>query len=403
MDSHLREPDYQLLWPRHLFVSEATALLNNRVQPDWDDRCELLLADAFEGGQESGPAADLRDISREVAERASKIRGWGQSEPQTPRSSSLTEQQSFLRRLVTDASKLSEDPTPRAYWKDRRLGIQTASGSRLASTQAVAREYVRIIGDLDTAGYFDKRFGTDCVDSERGNAPSLLLERWLHQENLWPLDANRLAEDEDLLYSVIEFLHDQVARPRSPGSYHSFGDCGWHRSSFDVDTGRGVYRWRVNKLLARGVSGLRLANEGEDIGRLVATTDEGRADLIQSVAERRGSTADDQVRHALTLFRNRAADRHQKRSAIAALGLVLEERRRNSLEDALSSKDRNELFRIANGFNIRHQGIDQKSEYDDYYLDWVFWLFLATIELTNRIVEDQDQATMPSAEHGSTT
>lgn len=150
-----------------------------------------------------------------------------------------------------------------------------------------------------------------------------------------------------------------------------------------------MYRWRVNKILARSLIGLHLADEGEDTGRLVATTDESRADLIEAVAEREGSTADEQVRHALTLFRSREADRHQKRSAITALALILEERRHNVLEDALPSKDRNELFRIANGFNIRHQGGDQKSEYDDFYLDWVFWLFLATIELTNRIVEDQ--------------
>lgn len=388
MDSYLREPDYQLVWPRQLFISEATALLNDRAQPDWNDRCELLLADAFEGGQEAGPAADLRDLSREVTEKGSRT-GWGQSEPHAQRSSLLTEQQRFLRGLVTDANKLSEDPAPRPYWKERRLGTQSASSSRLTSTQVVAREYVRIIAEFDTAGYFDKRFGVDCVDDERGHQPSLLLERWLHQDDLWPLNADRLAEDEDLMFSVMEFLHDQVARPRSPGWYHSFCDCGWHRSSFDVSTGRQVYRWRVNKLLARSLIGLHLADEGEDTGRLVATTDEGRADLIEAVAEREGSTADEQVRHALTLFRSREADRHQKRSAITALALILEERRHNVLEDALPSKDRNELFRIANGFNIRHQGGDQKSEYDDFYLDWVFWLFLATIELTNRIVEDQ--------------
>ncbi len=72
-----------------------------------------------------------------------------------------------------------------------------------------------------------------------------------------------------------------------------------------------------------------------------------------------------------------------------ALALVLEERRNNILKDALPNKDRNELFRIANEFNIRHQDGKQKSDYDDFYLDWVFWLFLATIELTNRIAEDQ--------------
>ncbi|WP_206474201.1 hypothetical protein [Dietzia sp. KRD202] len=389
MDSLLREPDFQLVWPRSLFIREATALLNERSRSDWNDRCELLLADAFEGGWETGPAADLRDLSREAAQRTSPTDGWGLAEPHAQSPSSLTAQQRYLRQLIANASKLSEDPIPRAYWMERRLGAQSASRNRLDSTKATAREYVRIVQELDETGYFDKRFGVDCVDDQRGNHPSQILERWLHQEDLWPLNADRLAEDEDLMYSVIEFLHDQVARPRSPGHYHSFCDCGWHRSSFDVFTGREVYRWRVNKLLARGASGLRLADEGEDAGRLVYTTDEGRTDLTEAVVQRDGSTADEQVRHAITLFRSRQADRHQKRSAIMALALVLEERRNNILKDALPNKDRNELFRIANEFNIRHQDGKQKSDYDDFYLDWVFWLFLATIELTNRIAEDQ--------------
>lgn len=387
MDLYL-EPDYQLVWPRQLFISEALDLLNNRARPDWNDRCELLLADAFEGGQEAGPAADLRDLSQEATFPPSRPGGWGQTESNPSRPSALTDQQRFLRNLVTDAEKLSEDSAPRAYWKERRAGDQSASSSGLTN-QAVAREYVHIVEDLDSAGYFDKRFGKDCVDDERGNRPSLILERWLHQDDLWPLDADRLAEDEDLMFSVMECLHDQAARPRSPGRYHSYCGCGWHRSSFDASSGRAIYRWRVNNLLARGLSGLRLADEGEDIGRLVATTDEGRADLIEAVARREDGTSDEQVRHALTLFRSRDANRHQKRSAITALALILEERRHSILEHALPSKDRNDLFRIANSFNIRHQGGDQKTEYDDFYLDWVFWLFLATIELTNRVAEGQ--------------
>lgn len=41
--------DYQLAWPRQLFRSEATALVNNTRGRDWADRCELLLEDAFTG------------------------------------------------------------------------------------------------------------------------------------------------------------------------------------------------------------------------------------------------------------------------------------------------------------------------------------------------------------------
>lgn len=55
----------------------------------------------------------------------------------------------------------------------------------------------------------------------------------------------------------------------------------------------------------------------------------------------------------------------------------------------MAKSDRGALFEIANGFNIRHQRADQKRDYDDFYLDWIFWVYLASIELTNRILDEQ--------------
>jgi hypothetical protein len=42
--------DYQLAWPRQLFQREAALLTSYRKLKDWDDRCELLLEDAFVSG-----------------------------------------------------------------------------------------------------------------------------------------------------------------------------------------------------------------------------------------------------------------------------------------------------------------------------------------------------------------
>lgn len=391
MEPRPSNPDYQLVWPRALFTNEAAALLNDRTRRDWNDRCALLFADAFAGGHNGGPAADLRQISRDEAARTSS---WTTT-PVVPRTTTLTGEQAFLRDLLAVADRLHEDPSPRAYWKERKAGSRLQADSRRLSTQSLAREYVRLINELDTdLSYLDKQFGFDCVDEPRDGTATELMERWLHEQDLWPLSTERLGADEDLLFSVIELLHDHVARPRSPGSYHPYGECGWHRSEFDVPTGQQVYRWRVNKLLARSDCGLRLSDDGEDRGRLIAVTDEGRTDLVAAVTERTGTSADDQVRHALAQFRRRDASRHDKRSAAVTLALVLEERRHGVLEDALPGKDAGALFQIANQFAIRHQRADQKSDYDDFYLDWVFWLYLATVELTNRIL-DQQQA-LPS-------
>ena len=57
---------------------------------------------------------------------------------------------------------------------------------------------------------------------------------------------------------------------------------------------------------------------------------------------------------------------------------MLEERRHNVLTDALAKSDRGALFTIANDFHVRHQDAKQKRDYDEFYLDWIFWVYLST-------------------------
>lgn len=242
--------------------------------------------------------------------------------------------------------------------------------------------------ELEESGYFEKRFTKDCIDEPYGDLPSQVIERELGVEGLWPLEQPRLADDLDLFFDVIELLHDLVARPQAR-QMHRYGGCGWHHEGFEIGPGRTVYRWRVNKILEHSDLGLRLADEGDDAGRLVTVTDDTRTELVHALVIRDDGESADQVRHAIELFRARGADRNQKRSAVAALALVLEERRHNVLADALARSDRGALFDIANNFHIRHQDAKQKRDYDEFYLDWIFWVYLSTVELTNRVIDEQ--------------
>ena len=105
------------------------------------------------------------------------------------------------------------------------------------------------------------------------------------------------------------------------------------------------------------------------------------------------------VAHAIALFRGRDADEHDKRSAAINLAGVLEERRA-LLKAELVTKDEGALFEIANRFAIRHRNDTQQADYDPAFLDWVFWWYLATIELTDRILARQDtsQSTSTAAD-----
>jgi hypothetical protein len=69
--------------------------------------------------------------------------------------------------------------------------------------------------------------------------------------------------------------------------------------------------WCVNRLLVRSELGLRLADDGEDVGRMVAATDDARIRLVETVATRDDGEVGDQVGHAIALFRARGTDKHQ--------------------------------------------------------------------------------------------
>ncbi|WP_207213598.1 hypothetical protein [Rhodococcus sp. Q1] len=375
------EPEYQLVWPRDLFKAEAAKLLNMRDVQGWDDDCALLLEDAFIRGYRSGPLSEFHDVPAVVDPGR-----WG-TEEVARATSRLTPRQEYLRLLMAGAEQLREDPPPqRRYWSARKAG-QTLSATALEMPTLV-REFVSLIGELDNAGYLENRFGKDCVDDPRDDTIHTLIYRELGSEGIWPLDTDRLTDNIDLFYDIVELLHDQVARPNTRFD-HDYGECGWHHGKFDIRVGRIVYRWRVNKLFNNSALGLRLAENGDDVGRLVTVTDEARTALAQSVAARSEGEPADQVRHALALFRERGSDRHQKRSAVAALALVLEERRHGVLTDALAKSDRGALFDLANNFHVRHQDAKQKRDYDDFYLDWIFWVYLSTIELTNQVLDTQ--------------
>jgi len=212
------------------------------------------------------------------------------------------------------------------------------------------------------------------------------LEDRLGIPGLWPL-TDSVPWDDDIWFGLIEVFHDLVARPRSR-RWHNWNECGWHWSEFAVEPGRQLYCWKVNELLERCGIRLRLAAEGEDVGRLVSVTNDSRDDLIETMIVSPEPDMRERLRHAVALFRGRNATPEEKRSAVVVLAGILEQRR-SSLKSSLTRKDEGALFQIANEFSIRHKDAAQKVDYDPQFLDWFFWWYLATIELTNRIIERQ--------------
>lgn len=348
--------DYELVWPRELFRQEL-ALTLETTSYDRDERIDLLLEEAFAG---PGPKDDVK-----------------------------RDGQSVLFDIRDHIDDLTEAPLRRPRWSERRGGVAPAP----LAAETVVREFVRVVNELDVRGYFEYAFDKDCVDDPRTQDPSTLLEVELGRAGLWPCNVARLTEDTGTFYDLVEALHDLVARPRAR-SMHSYAGCGWHHSDFSRSSGQILYRWRVNRLLASSEIQLRVAESGEDMGRLVEATDDARNDLVKVMTDREDLDTGERVRHALALFRQRGATEHDERSAILALVGMLEERR-DLLKNELFKKDEGALFEIANEFAIRHQRAGQQGDYDPLFLDWIFWWYLATIELSDRLVARSAAQSLP--------
>lgn len=64
-------------------------------------------------------------------------------------------------------------------------------------------------------------------------------------------------------------------------------------------------------------------------------------------------------------------------------------------EAHLLRKDERSLFQIANEFALRHERERERTDYAPDFLDWVFWWYLATIELSDRPLARQAEAAPP--------
>ncbi len=142
-------------------------------------------------------------------------------------------------------------------------------------------------------------------------------------------------------------------------------------------------------MLDRSVVPLRLAESGEDTGRLVTAAGDARDDLVERALLTPEPTVRERVMHAVAIFRDRHATVAIKRDATRTLADVLEQRRR-LLKGHLLSGDERALFEIANNFELRHLNERQKVDYDPAFLDWVFWWYLATVELADRLLARQE-------------
>ena len=384
--------ELQLVWPPALFAAEARALLAAVAD---DDALGGLLAEAFHGGRGE-------QLLRQVADSQLPVPVPPVDSPWSSVTESLV-RSAFSRRatarLVGELATAAAD-LPRYVFRPLFRERQQLTVAAALSVAETKDRFVQLVTELLGLGYFEDAFGSECGDSH--DTPNIqgqqaLADRLdLHDVALWPLGTwsegtavlsgvHREWIDE-VFFEVMEALDEVVARPRQR-SWHGFHNE-WDYSDYSRPVGQAVYRRRVNALLDRSDVPLRLAEDGKDVGLLVTSAGDARNDLVDRVLRTPDPTVRDLVVHAVSQFRSRDATTLAKHGATKHLADVLE-LRRGLLKRELFSGDEADLFQIANRFQIRHRSEQQKGDYNPAFLDWVFWWYLGTIELTNKLLEQQ--------------
>jgi hypothetical protein len=368
---YFTEPSFELAWPRQLLKTELARLLQRGgafgiTRSDaWNAEVELLIGESFVHAE---PLGEFN--------RANNTSVFDPGPPLSGQDRLLA-----LQRHIDALPAVANRPP---YWSQRRNGTAPQRKSNLADT---ARRFGDVVEDLDNRGYFQLAFGKDCVDGSTigklGSEPAAEIHRLLGRDLLWPPSTYSRTYELDDLCDMIEFGFDYVSRPTTRW-HHSFSGCGWHYSDYHAASGKYLYRYRINTILSGSDLNLTLNEDG----RLEQTAPDELEALIEEVrADNSGGSSVPEIRHALNQFRARGATTLDKRSAVVTLAGILEPLRDTVLKKHLVRRDEGDIFHIANAFGIRHQRADQKTDYDqDLYLEWIFYWYLATVNLARKIV-----------------
>lgn len=371
--------EYELDWPADLFRVEAEALLQRYFHPsDFEDRGAWLLEEAFVDDSVAREFRQNTDSGARVFPISS--------------SQQLTQKQ-LLAYLADNAEQLPKMATISPYWM-QRFCEKSDPLHEISDAGTLQGAWSELVTDFKYDGYFANVAPEACIDDygepqEVDDQLDFQVRRRVGQVGLWHR-TRKQAVEKDTLFTLIEVFHDLASRPRYR-TYHDFGDCGWHHEDHFRPTGQALYRWRVNALLERYNTGLRLADSGEDRGRLIQHLDVNRAALIKEVIDSPEPVSRDSVNHAIALFRKRDATRDDKRSACLALARVLEANR-PLLKGSLLKNDESLLFQLANNFDLRHRDGRQYDDYGEEFIDWIFWIYLSTVDLINRLLKARGQA-----------
>lgn len=215
----------------------------------------------------------------------------------------------------------------------------------------------------------------------------------LRKSDLWPIEEKCNNYSEDDLFDVIEFLYDCVSEPIH--RYDEWSNHGDAYDTFDRETGKQEFRDRINQLLCDYREGYELSENGQ----ILESPEQGLEDLVlANLPLHEPENVEQRVESAILKFRRSRSSLDEKRDAVRDLADVLEflkpqikEVKLNEADRALFNIAKDDLFKIANNYGIRHHNKKQQQDYDKaIWYNWMFYYSLATIHAWVRLIKKEE-------------
>lgn len=273
-----------------------------------------------------------------------------------------------------------------AYFS-QRTGIRP--DLKLLPLKELIELFTGVYNQFHKDGYFDEDFGFYCTgnggiprrEKVSGKIKDVDLEIFLtiQKKDLFPISSYAINYSEDDLFDVIEFLYQHVSKPID-GFFHEWHQCGKHWNTFEQKSGREKYRKSINQMLTHYENRFELSENGE----ILHKPEEGFEPIFKADIPSSDSKVVDRMSSAILTFRRHGSSIDDRRQAVRDLADVLEYLH-PKVKEFLTKKDDNDLFNIANNFDIRHHNDNQKTSYDAViWLSWMFYFYLSTIHVILR-------------------
>ena len=202
-------------------------------------------------------------------------------------------------------------------------------------------------------------------------SPEVYFATRLQNKEVWPIWQYLEGYDEPTLFSVIEILYDHI------------GVYDYEINEFESEAPKAEFAEQVNNILRAYKEGYYLEPTN---GFIMQIPNGALREQLEYDGSDLPDTVYDQLVTATEMYYRFDANLERKKKAINILADILESER-EEVKDVLNAEyeiPKNEhdklIFNIVNGYNIRHNRVDQKSDYSkEIWYDWMMQYYTSVI------------------------